>query len=749
MKGDLATLGVVKGAVPPVVIDPKETEHAQHQQAVENHIEGEIRERNHAGNVARRRTDAKGKAPMTAGLPSSQDAGTYFSGHQVMIIQSVRQPVCVNLKTKVFVGLAVFLPIALAMAELPAAQSKPNQPDSLADLLALPPEELAKVDLGLMGLLTAEGLRGSENLNVAECMRILDTWTNLVDREIQRNYHRFREHPEEYNHSEGEFRMGMLITILQQDFRTRYSPERAAPLKRGEWEPDDTFYGDSKETFIHGLLTENRSGTCSSMPVLYAAIARRLGWPVTLAATKAHWFMRYEEGDKHLNVESSGEGFNIYPDEHYKNWPFPATDEEIKAYRLLQPLNMKEVLGALLVNRAGNLKSANRLAESVDSWRQAARYLPDTPELRRVVEFAQIQVQASQDQTRWNALWDEVTKLRIPDGPQSPALKNRKARVQFFMVRSTHLATIEGEIKALKNDLAEYEKAMVQARDSALPPGFGPLSPPTPLRPQPPQETGVVRIRNISGKEMLIPAERIPAEYRKGVPADLFAVLATMDDEAAIEMEMWAHYRSSENPGSPRRIRIPQERIPPAYWNGLPGDLLDQLQDIEHADAAVGKIWMYFADDMNRQDRAMRRAFQPQQKPATLCPGCRKFHLRNETHHSSSPAVTIDPMRLPMAYQRTIPPELAERMQDKHDEWAVIEEARKYEQEQSRHRMGSWPTSNQRNPKPGVAAPRRVQIEFIPRTDSANNRPLSMPTMPLTLQPTTPISLSAGQKGNP
>ena len=242
-------------------------------------------------------------------------------------------------------------------------------PETLAELLALPPARVEKLDLALLSLLTAQGLRGSENLNVRECLKTLDEWTQQVDREIKRNYHRFVEHPEEYHDSEGEFRMGMLITILQQDLKAHYSPARAAPMIRGEWEPNDMFFADSKETFIHGLLSENHAGTCSSLPVLYAAIAQRLGWPVHLAMTKVHLFVRYEEGDKHLNIDGSGEGFNIYPDEFYKSWPFPTTDEEIKTYSLLQPLSNQQALGAFLCNRAGNFKSAKKFDESAESWR--------------------------------------------------------------------------------------------------------------------------------------------------------------------------------------------------------------------------------------------------------------------------------------------------------------------------------------------------------------------------------------------
>ena len=601
-------------------------------------------------------------------------------------------------------------PVASAAAAV-STPAKAKTPATLGELLALPPEEVEKLDLALLGLLTAEGLRGSENLNVQECLNTLDAWTRHVDREIKRNYHRFLEHPEEYNHSEGEFRMGMLVTILQQDFKAHYSPDRAAPQIRGEWEPDDLFYADSKETFIHGLLSGDRSGTCSSLPVLYAAVALRLGWPVHLAATKAHWFVRYEEGDKHLNIDGAGDGFNVHPDEFYKTWPFPTTDEEIKTYGLFQPLNNKQVLGELLVNRAGNLKSAKRLDESLESWRQAARYLHETPELNRILALSKIRAQTGRDEEKWSALWAEVTKLKIPEGPQSTALRNRKARVQFFMVRSTHVATIEGEVMALKNDLAEYEKAMVQARDSSLPMAFDPVPAPQSLQPV---DTGVVRIRNNAGKEMLIPAERIPVEYRHSVPPELLTLIGTMDDEASIEMELWAHYRSQNRQGSPRRIQIPQDQIPPEYWNGLPPELLAQLQDEQQANLIINKIWLYHASEMNRQSREIRGVFQPKTEALSVCPSCGKFHVQSEHDYTQASPVTVDPRRLPMEYQRSIPPELLERLQGKTSDWEIIQEAQKFHERESQRRTPAYQPIGGRGAIPGDPDS-QVKIEIVPR----------------------------------
>lgn len=63
VEGDLAALGVVERTVAPVVVGPEEAEQPQHQQAVEDDIEGVIRRRDHGRVFTRRRPGAKGKAP--------------------------------------------------------------------------------------------------------------------------------------------------------------------------------------------------------------------------------------------------------------------------------------------------------------------------------------------------------------------------------------------------------------------------------------------------------------------------------------------------------------------------------------------------------------------------------------------------------------------------------------------------------------------------------------------------------------
>jgi hypothetical protein len=210
---------------------------------------------------------------------------------------------------------ALAAPDALQLAAPPdkiSAYGKTVQPKNLAELLALDSDQLEKVDIARINLLCAEGLRGAENLDVAECLSTIDTLARYIERETKRNFHRFLERPADYRQSLPYYQMELLGSVLAQDAGIRYNPEleHLSSGAAGQSPPSDkewsVFFSSSTDVFLHGLLTGRRSGTCASLPFLQVAISRRLGYPVNLAARKHHLYARYETGDgEHLNIEAT------------------------------------------------------------------------------------------------------------------------------------------------------------------------------------------------------------------------------------------------------------------------------------------------------------------------------------------------------------------------------------------------------------------------------------------------------------
>jgi hypothetical protein len=289
-------------------------------------------------------------------------------------------------------------------------------PRTLPELLALPSSDLNDIDIALLNLLCAEGLPGADNLNVEQCLGTLDQWAQHAKREIDRNNHHFREDPAYYYHSEAFYKMLMLAVVVYEDFGIRYNPKWIAPPS--EMRADDQFFADSRDILIHGMLGPQRMGTCSSMPVFYIALGRRLGYPLKLVTTKQHLFMRWDSPTERFNMDATGKGLDKYDDEHYRRWPFPVSEQEIKEQDYLKSLSAPEELSVFLSIRGACLTEAGRLAEATASLEAAYRLAPNWIGNQVMLAEAQRRQQGLPT-TQMVLLRQEMNRLR-PVNPLEP-----------------------------------------------------------------------------------------------------------------------------------------------------------------------------------------------------------------------------------------------------------------------------------------------------------------------------------------
>lgn len=259
---------------------------------------------------------------------------------------------------------------------------------SLEELLGSAPEQLAKVDIAEMNLLCATGLPGAEELDIDKCLATLDRWAAKVKDETERHLYRltdprYQEHAEHYRNSEARFRAEWLVSVLRQDIGLHYhagfvaQDEAVKPLKT------------SKETFIHGLMDNEDArksfgGNCVSLPVAYAAVGRRLGYPVKLVCAKEHTFCRWEGTDNantvwrdRFNFDGAGEGFSIDPDEFYLTWPRKSTREQVELSDWMKSLTPQQEL-ALFMAARGHVFSlvVKDNAAALVAFSQATRLWP-------------------------------------------------------------------------------------------------------------------------------------------------------------------------------------------------------------------------------------------------------------------------------------------------------------------------------------------------------------------------------------
>lgn len=298
--------------------------------------------------------------------------------------------------------------VAQQVAPLPIAESsEPNPLDSLAKLAEIAWEE-HNADIARLNLLAARGLPGAEGLDVEGILAELDRWAKHVQFETDRHLYRFQRNPAEYEDSEAYFRVLFLIVALQGDLGVKYNPERID-------EPDFT---NSKDLFIHGMVGSDNGGTCVSMPPLYVAIGRRLGYPMHLVVTKGHVFARWDDGKERFNIEGTNRGLDTPDEEHYKNWPYKLTAAEINNGWYLRSLTSAEELAVFLTQRGHCLEDTGRLDEAQVAYAMANRLAPQSEAIAHL-----------QDALRNNALARGRGGAVAPGNPQHQERSKRQRQL--------------------------------------------------------------------------------------------------------------------------------------------------------------------------------------------------------------------------------------------------------------------------------------------------------------------------------
>ena len=256
--------------------------------------------------------------------------------------------------------LIFFLMPALCAAQL-------TEPLSVEKLLAITETELEtalpEFDIAHINMVCAQGLPGTETLNIPVALAKLDEWSRRIQSETKRHQHLFHRNKRYYNNSLAYYQIEMMVTVLAQDMGVKYNSELIESGALDDLE-STRFFADSKDLFLHGLLSPRPSGTCASMPVLVVAIGRRLDYPLKLVRAKAHLFARWDSENERFNIEATGRGWNPYPDSHYRQWPHPFTEAEEQANRFLKSLTPAEEMSGFLGLRALCLKEQKRDAEA-------------------------------------------------------------------------------------------------------------------------------------------------------------------------------------------------------------------------------------------------------------------------------------------------------------------------------------------------------------------------------------------------
>ena len=131
-----------------------------------------------------------------------------------------------------------------------------------------------------------------------------------------------------------------MITHLQRDIGIRYHP--------GRTRDEDVF--QPEDSFIYGVI-QGEGGTCENLQIVYAAVGRRMGYPLKLVITRCHGFCRWDDGTllgDRFNIEASGENVSFFEDEHYRTGHYAMSRQTVELCGYLQSYSPREEVASFI-----------------------------------------------------------------------------------------------------------------------------------------------------------------------------------------------------------------------------------------------------------------------------------------------------------------------------------------------------------------------------------------------------------------
>jgi hypothetical protein len=131
--------------------------------------------------------------------------------------------------------------------------------------------------------------------------------------------------------------------------------------------------------------------------VIFAAIGRRLGYPIRLVQSREHIFCRWRGADgERFNIEATDQGYYRTPDEHYHNWPRPTFQKALREGLFLTDLTPRQEVGLFLQLRGSCLLWNLCVEEALDALTSACELHPKDYFCRNLAIIAEMLCQAKQ-----------------------------------------------------------------------------------------------------------------------------------------------------------------------------------------------------------------------------------------------------------------------------------------------------------------------------------------------------------------
>ena len=241
-------------------------------------------------------------------------------------------------------------------------------------LLSLSNTELGRTDPVVLNLCVASAIPSLAGLDIPRYRGLVDGWAGEVAARVREDEPIFHRDPNAWRNDINFFRLVVLCQYIECELGVQYrEDQRDAKSVR---------YTDPSDLFLNGVI-DTRRGTCGNMAALHLAIGWRLGWPVSLAAARAHLFLRYDDGLVRHNVEATQAG--------YGGMSAPTDEEMIQRYRLppeavtsgsdLRAVTPRELLGIFVGLRGRHFRDCGDYARAESDFLLARWLFPTSRDL--------------------------------------------------------------------------------------------------------------------------------------------------------------------------------------------------------------------------------------------------------------------------------------------------------------------------------------------------------------------------------
>ncbi len=122
-------------------------------------------------------------------------------------------------------------------------------------------------------------------------------------------------------------------------------------------------------------VIRNKKGNCVGLSLLYLALAERLELPFYGVVLPDHFFVRYDDGQKRINIETSDKGWRPEDTDYEKEYMLHPTYRKYNFY--LRNLSKKEVIGIFLCNVGITYTDKGMYDEAIAELKKVAEINPN------------------------------------------------------------------------------------------------------------------------------------------------------------------------------------------------------------------------------------------------------------------------------------------------------------------------------------------------------------------------------------